>query len=327
MTALRYRFHASWRGRWRAWRARGVLFGVVAGVVLAILLTAQRTDSAATRFADTSNAFDVYIPNADDEGIARFDPADVAALPNVVDTAVAGLVYIYIGTGETALATEDNGIGRDLNRFDLVEGRPADPTRIDEAVIGVAIADRYGLGVGDTIQLFDPAPVAQVPLPPEEQRAWEHLKEILPDLGIRRGIAASTRVSVVASGAAAAGAPPPVVLGSRLALEAAGAEDAVPVRSTVLAVTMSVLMATAALTLSASLDHLLHDPRSYGLVWTANLTNYGEGSSDARPGRPWWRRRPRWYSPASSPAFRSGSSSGAGPGPFSPARSGWFRCP
>lgn len=499
MSAVRYRFRASWRGRWRAWLARGVLFGVTAGVVLALLLTAQRTDSAATRFADTANAFDVFIPNARDRGIARFDPADVAALPNVVDTAVAGLVYIYIGTGESALATEDNRIGTDLNRFDIIEGRPADPTRVDEAVIGVAMADRYRLDVGDTIQLFDPTQFSPRPLSPEDQRAMDRLRAQLPGLaltvvgieaspnelppqpagtirstgqvhltpaldaltpvvqagrsievqlrngaddvpafvddlrtlggdkplnvatsaelsldterslhlqaqalrllaamlalaalvilgplasrttfaeagdlgvlaalgtttrpraamalvpgviaglvavpiavmialpltllgpfglagtiepdpgvwfdpgivvlgtvgllvitpllglpaavrsarrgvrgiGLRRGVAASTRVSVVASGAAAVGAPPPVVLGSRLALESAGIEDAVPVRSTVLAVTMSVLMATAAVTLSASLDHLLHDPRSYGLVWTANLTNYGEGS-------------------------------------------------
>lgn len=499
MGALGYRFRASWRGRWRAWLARGALFGVAAAVVLATLLTAQRTDTAAARFAATRDAFDVFIPNARDRGIARFDPADVAALPNVVDTAVAGLVYIYIGTGESALATEDNRIGTDLNRFDIIEGRPADPDRVDEAVIGVAMADRYGLGVGDTIQLFDPTQFSQRPLSAKDQRAMDRLRARLPGLaltvvgieaspnelppqpagsirstsqvhltpaldaltpvvqagrsievrlrngaddvpafvddlrtlgggqplnvatsaelsldterslhlqaqalrllaamlalaalvilgplasratfaeasdlgvlaalgattrgraamavlpgvavgllaapialavalpltlvgpfglagtiepdpgvwfdariavlgvlavvivtpllglpaavrsarrgvlgiGIRRGNNGSTRVSVVASAAAAAGARPPVVLGGRLALEAAGAEDAVPVRSTVLAVTMSVLMATAAVTLSASLDHLLHDPRSYGLVWTANLTNYGEGS-------------------------------------------------
>lgn len=499
MGALRYRFRASWRGRWRAWLGRAVLFGVAAAVVLATLLTAQRTDSAAARFTATRNAFDVYIPNAQDRGIARFDPADVAALPNVVDTAVAGLVYLYLGTGESALATEDNRIGTDLNRFDIIEGRAADPSRIDEAVIGVPIADRYGLTVGDTIHLFDTTQFSQGPLPPEDQRAMDQLRSQLPDLaltvvgieaspnelppqpagnsrstglvhltpaldaatpvvqagraievrlrhgaedvpaflddlrtlgggkplnvatsaelsleaerslhlqaqalrllaamlgvaalvvlgplasratfaeasdlgvfaalgtttqgravmatipgvavgmvaapvaiaialpltllgpfglagtiepdpgmwfdarivalgavavlvitpllglsaairsarrgvqgiGIRRGGGGPTRVSALTRGAVAAGAPPPVVLGGRLALEAAGAEDAVPVRSTVLAVTMSVLMATAAVTFGASLDHLLHDPRAYGVVWTANLTNYGEGS-------------------------------------------------
>ncbi len=499
MSAVGYRFRASWRGRWHAWVARGVLFGVAAAVVLATLLTAQRTDSAAHRFAASKNAFDVFIPNAHDRGIARFDPADVAALPNVADTAVAGLVYLYVGTGESALATEDNRIGTDINRFDIVEGGAADPTRLDEAVIGVAIADRYDLDVGDTIHLLDPTLVSQGPVSAEDRQAMDRLRTQVPDLaltvvgieaspnelppqpagnsritglvhltpaldaaapfvqagraievrlrhgaddvptflddlrtlgggkplnvatsaeltleterslqlqaqalrllaamlaiaalvilgplasratfteagdlgvfaalgtttrgrtamaalpgvavglvaapvaaavalpltllgpfglagtiepdpgvwfdaravalgavavlvitpllglpaairsarrgvlgiGIRRRHSGSTRVSAVASAAAASGAPPPVVLGSRLALEAAGAEDAVPVRSTVLAVTMSVLMATAALTLSASLDHLLHDPRSYGLVWTANLTNYGEGS-------------------------------------------------
>lgn len=503
MGALGYRFRASWRGRWRAWLALGVLFGAAAAIVLATLLTAQRTDTAAARFAATRDAFDVFIPNAQDRGIARFDPAEVAALPNVVDTAVAGLVYLYVGTGEAALATEDNRIGTDINRFDIVQGRRADPTRIDEAVVGVAVADRYGLGIGDTVPLLDPALFSEGPLPVDEQRALERLRERLPDLALtvvgieaspnelppqpagnsrstglvhltpaldaatpfmqagraievrlrhgaddvpaflddlrtlgggkplnvatsaeltleterslqlqaqalrllaamlalaalvilgplasratfaeasdlgvlaalgatargraamavlpgavvgllaapialavalaltlvgpfglagtiepdpgvwfdariavlgvlavviitpllglpaavrsaRRGVlgigirgrnSGSTRVSAVASAAAAIGAPPPVVLGGRLALEATGADDAVPVRSTVLAVTMSVLMATAALTLSASLDHLLHDPRSYGVVWTANITNYGEGSGLSR---------------------------------------------
>lgn len=202
MGALRYRFRAGARAHWRSWLVRGVLFGVAAAAVLSTSLTAQRTDSAALRFATAKNTFDVYIPNADDPGIATFDPADVAALPNVVDTAVAGLTYI--GVLAVLLVTP---------------------------LVGLSAAIRAAPRGASVI-------------------------------GAHRGTAGSTRVSAVASGSAAIGAPPPVVLGARLALEAAGAEDAVPVRSTVLAVTMSVLMATAALTIGASLDHLLHPARS-----------------------------------------------------------------
>ncbi len=501
MTAARYRFRAGRRSHLRAWLARGVLFGLAAAVVMAGLLTAERTDSAADRFDATHHAFDVYIPNDRHPGIARFDPAEVAALPNVIDTAVAGVVYLYIGSGEVALATEDDRIGTEVNDFEIVDGRRADPDRPDEAVIGIAVADRYDLQVGDTIQLFDPTAVAASPVPPSLEQAVARVREVVPDLrvkvvgieaspnelppqpagsvratgsvhltpaldkvaitsgravevrlrrgaadvpaflddlrelggdkalnvstggeltaetdrslhlqaqalrllslmlavaalvilgplvsratlaegsdlgvlaalgstrrdraamavapslivglaaapiavagalaltalgpfglartiepdpgvwfdprivlvgamvvavvvpllalpaaarsarrglrgiGIRRGEVGAPRVSRVAAAAAALGAAPPVSLGGRLALEAAGDDDAVPVGSTLLAVTMSVLVATAAVTLGASLHHLLQDERSYGVVWTAYLTNFGDGPVLAR---------------------------------------------
>lgn len=501
MGALGYRFRASWRGRSRSWLTRGVLFGIAAAVVLATLLTAQRTESAADRFDATHHAFDVYIPNDRHPGIARFDPAEVAALPNVIDTAVAGVVYLYIGSGEVALATEDDRIGTEVNAFEIVDGRRADPDRPEEAVIGMAVADRYDLQVGDTIPLFDPTAVAPPPVPPSLEQAVARVREVLPDLritvvgieaspnelppqpagsirangsihltpaldevaitsgraievrlrhgagdvpaflddlrelgggkalnvstgrelsaetdrslhvqaqalrllsamavmaalvilgplvsratlaeggdlgvlaalgstrrgraamavapslvvgltaapiaaggalaltalgpfglartiepdpgvwfdtrmvllgalavalvvpmlalpaaarsarrglrgiGIRRNEVGAPRVSRVAAAAATLGAAPPVALGGRLALETAGDDDAVPVRSTLLAVTMSVLVATAAVTFGASLHHLLQDERSYGVVWTAYLTNFGDGPVLAR---------------------------------------------
>ena len=61
MGTVRYRFRNEARRRWRGWLARGVLYGLLAGAVLAAVAGARRTDSAYDRFLDAQDAYDVLL--------------------------------------------------------------------------------------------------------------------------------------------------------------------------------------------------------------------------------------------------------------------------
>lgn len=454
---------------------RGLLFGVAAATVLASVAAARRTDSAYDRFMGATDAYDVMITNADDQGTAVFDPDEVAALPTVRDAIPLQYGYIDVGQGEAAIADASGRLGRDINRFKIIEGRTFDPDHTDEAVVSFAIADRYDLEVGDRLSLFgapdadrdsirivgieaspgefpphfpgagiahlspamasdleDGSPLAvmvrldhgaadipefldslgeladgqvaafrtQADNSAEATRsihlqavafwilaavlaatalaliaqlearsthaeaddfpalgslgvsrpqragmallgrltvaatagatslivAWAlspltpiGLAELAePDPGIRfdapvllggalvlfvlipvlalpaiwadlrRGDAAiggmvaaerSRRPSLAVRTATAANAPPSMEAGVRLALEPGGGRDSVPVRSTLLGVTLAIVVLAAAVTFAASLNHLLDTPRLYGLVWDTQLTTYGSGPS------------------------------------------------
>jgi ABC-type lipoprotein release transport system permease subunit len=84
------------------------------------------------------------------------------------------------------------------------------------------------------------------------------------------------RSSRAASLALRAGAPPPAVVGVRLALEPGRGRTAVPVRTTILGVALAIAALVVALGFGASLDHLLATPRLYGLTWSADVRWEGE---------------------------------------------------
>jgi len=90
------------------------------------------------------------------------------------------------------------------------------------------------------------------------------------------------RPSVVARTSAAAGLPPTLSAGVRMALEPGRGRTAVPVRSSLLAVIVAVAALVGTLSFGASLDHLLGTPRLYGWNWDAHVTtNTDTGDADA----------------------------------------------
>jgi len=66
-------------------------------------------------------------------------------------------------------------------------------------------------------------------------------------------------------------APVPVTAGARLALEPGRGRTAVPVRSTLTGAIIGVTAISTALGFTASLNHLLADPRLYGVTWDAEI--------------------------------------------------------
>jgi hypothetical protein len=73
--------------------------------------------------------------------------------------------------------------------------------------------------------------------------------------------------------AAAWGAPVPVVIGARLALEPGRGRTAAPVRSALLGAVLAVLIAVATLTFGSGLGTLVSHPARYGWNWNYALTS------------------------------------------------------
>ncbi|HMC70386.1 MAG TPA: hypothetical protein VKJ07_14620, partial [Mycobacteriales bacterium] len=92
------------------------------------------------------------------------------------------------------------------------------------------------------------------------------LQSTLPALVRRRDQGSR---SAVAGKVAAVVPGPAAAVGVRFALEPGRGSQAVPVRSTVAGATLGVLAVVMALTVSASLAHLLDTPRLYGWGWDA----------------------------------------------------------
>lgn len=79
--------------------------------------------------------------------------------------------------------------------------------------------------------------------------------------------AGKARPSAVGELAARTGASPVIVTGTRMALEPGSGKRAVPVRTTLLAMTVGIGAVVAALSFGSSLDHLLATPRLYGVTF------------------------------------------------------------
>lgn len=83
----------------------------------------------------------------------------------------------------------------------------------------------------------------------------------------------ASRGSVVVAALAAAGAPPTASCGVWMALDRGRGRRAVPVRSTLAGATIGLAAVAAALTVGASLTHLLTTPSLYGVTWAGDILN------------------------------------------------------
>jgi ABC-type lipoprotein release transport system permease subunit len=157
------------RTRARSLVLLAVLVALTTGVVLTAVAGSRRGGSAVERLLDrTKPATVAVLPNE-----AGFDWDAVAALPGVEAVARFPLVPFGVeGVEDDAVgfAWLDDGVMHDIERPVVLEGRLADPSRDDEAVITTAFVETYGKGVGDTvtITLNTPEQVDKHFLPEEE---------------------------------------------------------------------------------------------------------------------------------------------------------------
>jgi ABC-type lipoprotein release transport system permease subunit len=189
VTAVWYRFRAELRSRWRAWLGLGLLVGLAAGAVMALTGGARRTDTAYARFLKAQNAYDVIVFDYEQrgsgiQGVGDFD--EIAALPLVEDSAEGELDLIPLGPSSSVMgiAGRDGRIGRDINRFKILEGRRADTDRPHEVVVGFTAADDHDLDVGSTIQILSPDDVERMTDPDAVAAAESFLRQA-PDGRLR----------------------------------------------------------------------------------------------------------------------------------------------
>jgi len=182
MGAVWYRLRAEGRRRWRAWLVLSLLAGLAGGVVLAAAAGARRTDTAYGRLLDYSNAFDVGVaglgfPPLDFDQVDRLAQVEQAATFYFAFMNVAGAPDVGADLPLAPLIAGDDVMFTTLNRANVLRGRAADPSRADEATISPLAAKRYGVDVGDTLELvsFSAAQVdamqdAAIPPAPEGPR-------------------------------------------------------------------------------------------------------------------------------------------------------------
>jgi ABC-type lipoprotein release transport system permease subunit len=149
---------------------------------------------------------------------------------------------------------------------------PTGLARIAEPHPGVAV-DPMAVGLGAAAIL---AIVAALQLFP----AWRAARTatLEPEAGEALGRARPSLANAIAR----AGAPPAAVAGVRLALERGRGRTAVPVRTTILGVTIAIAAFTAAITFGANLDRLLGTPKLYGVNWNLQIgtTSFRSGDAD-----------------------------------------------
>ncbi len=161
--AVWYRARAELRARRYTWLGLVALIGIVGGIVTALAAGARRTDTAFDRFLARIHQTDVNVSTGANSGFAPLDFRQVAALPQVAEAVREdNPVYVSghtdsgrpVGADKLVLtASPDPRFGISIDGVKLVSGRPADPARPDEAVIGRLGAEALGLQVGDTLTL------------------------------------------------------------------------------------------------------------------------------------------------------------------------------
>ena len=139
------------RRRWRTLVVLGLLAGLAAGTVLSSLALARRTSTAPARLAAASHVDDVRITAFGGASLGD----ELAALSSFERAWPVGLHVGQVVGPEVAyfglIAGEDRP--DDLFTPVVVQGRAADESRADEAVVTQRLADALDLGPGDVLTL------------------------------------------------------------------------------------------------------------------------------------------------------------------------------
>jgi hypothetical protein len=165
MAAVWARSRAELRARWRAWVGLMRLLGLAGGVAMALVAGARRTDTAFDRLVAAERPADLEFRASNllevAEGRAPLTCDQLVSLPGLEEsgrflefTADQGdNRSLLTDTHFETLAPVDQGAVGIVRRWKLLAGRHADPTRLDEAVVGFTVAEQYGLRVGSPLRL------------------------------------------------------------------------------------------------------------------------------------------------------------------------------
>jgi hypothetical protein len=163
MAAVLARARAELRQRWRATLLLAVLVGVAGGVVLAAVAGARRTATVTDRFLAYHRATNVSVD------VKGLDTDAVRRLPQVADVGEGG--YLAMVAARPSGEPDLEGFGEinpyvllgepwpgSSNRPILVAGRLPFGDRPLEVAVDETLADRRGLGPGDTLRMWGYTP-------------------------------------------------------------------------------------------------------------------------------------------------------------------------
>ena len=171
MSAVWMRARNELRLHWRALLSLGLIAGLGAGAAVAAVGGARRTLTVYPRFRAATHAFDDLIgTNGDSTDAAALatqfaELTKAESLPEVtgysITDAFACTVTGPSGTTEAfpdlfVIASPDGRLGTTLNSIQILQGRRADPNKLDEVVLTTFEAQRLGAKVNSTLTLAFP---------------------------------------------------------------------------------------------------------------------------------------------------------------------------
>ena len=164
-----YRFRATFRRRWAGYLTLAVLIALVGGVAMATVAGARRTQSSFPTYLASTNPSDLGM-------FDEFGPITNTGYSEKVDEAVSRIHYVeravavvgfdgtlqvlghHRGTGVPGEAPPafEGSTGTDAEYFStdrvtVLQGRMADPARMDEIVMSAGAAAQFGLHIGSTL--------------------------------------------------------------------------------------------------------------------------------------------------------------------------------
>jgi hypothetical protein len=166
MPVARFLFRVSFRARWRAWTAIGLIAGIAAGVVMVAAAGARRTDSAPDRVVNDTRAADVLVnPNSGTLSDAQWRALETR--PEVAEWArVEGVVMVPLSPdgrpdigflasphGSLVLGNPDGNELRTIDRPGVVAGRIPERGDTDALVINERAAREHRLTVGSRLRV------------------------------------------------------------------------------------------------------------------------------------------------------------------------------
>jgi putative ABC transport system permease protein len=160
MGAVWMRVRSELRARFPAAVALAVLVGLMGGVVIAAAAGARRTESAYPRFVKAQHGLDLVVNPFGRDRREAFREVD--QLPEVAQYSVVTISAMGVRTasGQTLqfpdvfpIVSLDGRFGTTLNTLKILSGRPANPSRPDEAVASFTVAQRLHLEPGDRVEL------------------------------------------------------------------------------------------------------------------------------------------------------------------------------
>lgn len=147
-----------WQSGWRQHLLLAAAVSMTVGIVLAVLLGANRSAAAMDRLRSATHASDVLLGSGDAEVGDLL--ASVSAAPWALESGAIRELFVrpkgsdlFPDYNLLSLAQEPTVGGASLDVPIVVEGRAPDPGRVDEVAMSEALAADLGLQVGDRIVL------------------------------------------------------------------------------------------------------------------------------------------------------------------------------
>lgn len=167
LTAVRYRFAATFRRRWSGYLAIALLVGLVGGIAMGSIAAARRTQSSYPAFLSSTNASQLTMSTYGVTGNSAanlYSPKLTRAIKHFPEVK---LVESWVGVqliplerdGAPNLSAPINPTGSvdglyfNEDRATVVAGRMADPNRSDEFVTTAVGARALGLHIGQVIPM------------------------------------------------------------------------------------------------------------------------------------------------------------------------------